>query len=74
VALDLLVDDQPVLTVLADGFRQDLLDAGFGTGHHGFTIDLSQLSIRSDQVIRVLVAVHAIELGNGGRRLEAYQG
>jgi hypothetical protein len=74
VALDLLVDDQPVLTVLADGFRQDLLDAGFGTGHHGFTIELSQLSIRSDQVIRVLVAVHAIELGNGGRRLEAYQG
>ena len=42
VTLELLVDDRPALTVRADAFRQDLLDAGFGTGHHGFIADLTQ--------------------------------
>jgi hypothetical protein len=74
VALDLLVDGQPVLAFVADVFRQDLLDAGFGTGHHGFSIDLAGLSLRPDALIRVRVATHAVELGNSGHRLEAYGG
>jgi hypothetical protein len=73
VALRLFVDDQPVLAFLADVFRQDLLDAGFGTGHHGFAIDLATLPIRPDSVIRIRVADHAIELDNSGRPLEVYQ-
>ena len=74
VALDLLVDDQPVLTFLADVFRQDLLDAGFGTGHHGFSIDLATLGLRPDSVIRIKVAAQGIELDNSGHRLDAYGG
>jgi hypothetical protein len=74
VALDLLVDGQPVLAFLADVFRQDLLDAGFGTGHHGFSIDLASLGLRPDSVIRIRVAAQGIELDNSGHRLDAYGG
>lgn len=72
VALDLLVDDQPVLAFLADAFRQDLLDAGFGKGNHGFYLDLRKLGLRPDSVIRIKVAARAIELDNSGRRVEEY--
>jgi hypothetical protein len=74
VALDLFVDDQPVLSFLADVFPQDLLDAGFGTGHHGFSIDLARLGLRPGSVIRIRVATRGIELDNSGRRLDAYGG
>lgn len=72
VALDLLVDDQPVLAFHADQFRQDLLEAGFGIGHHGFALDLRKLAVRPESVIRIRVATHGIELGNSGRRLHEY--
>ncbi len=74
VALDLLVDDQPCVTVLADGFRQDLLEVGFGAGYHGFNIDLAEFRPRPDSVIRVRVAAHGIELQNSGRPFAAYIG
>ena len=72
VALDLLIDDQLALSFHADEFRHDLLQAGFGTGHHGFTIDLARLGVQPDAVIRIRVAAHGIELANGGRRLRDY--
>ena len=72
VALDLLVDDQPLLAFHADEFRQDLLEAGFGIGHHGFTLDLRKLAVGPDAMIRIRVAGHGIELGNSGRRLRDY--
>jgi hypothetical protein len=74
VALDLYVDNQPVLTFAADLFRQDLLDAGFGTGHHGFAIDLAKLRLRSDSVIRIKVTGQGVELDNSGRPLATYGG
>lgn len=74
VALDLFVDDQLVLTLAADLFRQDLLDAGFGTGHHGFAIDLGKLRLRPDSIIRIKVADQGVELDNSGRRLVTYGG
>jgi hypothetical protein len=72
VALDLLVDDQPIRAFHADEFRPDLLAAGFGIGHHGFTLDLRKLAVRPDAVIRIRVAIHGIELENSGRRLREY--
>jgi hypothetical protein len=72
VTLDLFVDDRPVLTVHADRFRQDLLDAGFGSGHHAFSVALDRLQARPESVIRIKVAARGIELGNSGRRLDAY--
>jgi hypothetical protein len=72
VTLDLLVDGLPVRTFVADRFRQDLSDAGFGAGHHAFSVDLGDIRIRPDQVIRVRVAARGIELENSGHRLDRY--
>ncbi len=72
VALELFADDRLVLTFVADAFRQDLLDAGYGRGNHGFYLDLGKLGLRRDSVIRIKVAAHGIELDNSGRRVEAY--
>jgi hypothetical protein len=74
VMLDLLADDQQVLPFQADLFRQDLLDAGYGTGHHGFRLDLRGLNLRPDSVIRIRVATHGVELENSGQRLSWYGG
>jgi hypothetical protein len=73
VTLDLLADDCPVATLRADMFRQDLLDAGFGTGHHGFAVDISRQRLPRNAVIRVKVAPHGVELDNSGHPLEAYR-
>ena len=32
---------KPVTSVVADGFRHDLFEAGIGDGSHGFTVDLA---------------------------------
>jgi hypothetical protein len=72
VTLELQVDGQTVLTFVADGFRQDLLDAGYGTGRHGFCLDLGSVGVRGDSVIRIQVAAHGFALENSGRRVAAY--
>jgi hypothetical protein len=73
VALELLADDRQVLAFQADLFRQDLLDAGYGAGWHGFQLDLGALKLRPDAVIRIRVAAHGMELENSGRRLATYR-
>lgn len=73
VALDVLVDEQPVFSLVADTFRQDLLEAGIGQGSHGFSIALEVLRAQSDAVIRIKVAGHGIELGNSGKRLRQFR-
>jgi hypothetical protein len=60
------------LTVVADIFRQDLLDAGFGEGRHGYLVPLIALQARPDSVIRVRVAGHRNELDNSGTRLSDF--
>lgn len=72
VALDLFVDEQLVLTFVADAFRQDLLDAGYSAGCHGFYLDIGTLGLRPNSVIRIKDSVHAIELDNSGRRVRDY--
>jgi hypothetical protein len=62
VTLELFADDRAVLSFVADLFRQDLLDARIGNGHHGFSLDLNKLGLRSDAVLRIKVATHGIEL------------
>jgi hypothetical protein len=72
VALELFVDDKPVQAFVADAFRQDLLEARVGKGHHGFFLDLRRLGLHSASVIRVKVASHGVELANGGKRVSDY--
>ena len=69
VTLDVLVDDCVSMTLVADTFRQDLLDAGIGEGRHGYFVPLEALQARWDSVIRVRVARHGVELDNSGTRL-----
>ena len=69
VTLDVLVDQRFVMRVVADVFRQDLLDAGIGQGRHGFFIPIQTLQARPDSVVRVWVAEFGIELNNSGKRL-----
>ena len=72
VTLELLVDDRPKLTFVADRFRQDLLDAGYGTGHHAFSIELRKFRLRPASVLRIKVAGRDVELENSGRRFDTY--
>lgn len=69
VTLDVLVDDRVALTLIADTFRQDLLDAGIGEGRHGYFVPLDAMDARCNSVIRVRVAHHGVELHNSGTRL-----
>lgn len=72
VELEVMVDDQRVLSVVADVFRGDLRDAGIGEGNHGFFIALDALGAGPDSLIRIKAATHGVELGNSGRRLREY--
>ncbi len=72
VALDLLVNDRPVAAIRADVFRQDLKDAGFGDGRHGFRVALGHPNPGPDAIVRVRVAGQDIDLDNSGHRLAAY--
>lgn len=69
VRLDVLVDQRFVMRVMADTFRQDLLEAGIGHGRHGFFIPIDALQAQPSSLIRVWVAEHGIELNNSGKRL-----
>lgn len=69
ITLDIMVDDRLALTVTADSFRQDLLEAGIGEGRHGYFIPVEALQARPDSLIRVVVARHRVELANSGTRL-----
>jgi hypothetical protein len=72
VTLEVLVDDRVALTMVADTFRQDLLDAQIGEGSHGFFVPLRVLQARPQSVIRVRVAGHGVELENSGKRVRDF--
>ena len=72
VELELFVDDQRITQICATEFRPDLRSAGYRNGNHGFQVDVRQLGLMPDVVIRIKVAKHAIELENSGRLLEEY--
>ena len=56
VTVELVADGKVVATVPADNFRQDLKDAGIGSGHHSFNIDIAPLGLDPEAILRVQVA------------------
>ena len=57
-------------TVTADGFRQDLLDAGKGNGKHGMYFEVpSRLKDGKKHIITIKIAGTPIELSNGPKDL-----
>src|SRR4029077_11375569 len=69
VTLNVLVDDRVAVTVVADAFRGDLLDAGIGEGSHGWFVAVDALQAQPESVIRVRVVRHGVELAHSGTRL-----
>jgi hypothetical protein len=72
VEIELFADDRSIKRVYAQEFRLDLQKAGFGTGKHGFFIDIGKLGLMPNAVLRVKVVTDGIELANSGRRLGTY--
>jgi hypothetical protein len=73
VWLEVFIDAQLVTSVVADVFRQNLLDAKVGAGAHGFVVALTGVQAGPDAIMRVRVAGRVVELDNSGQRLECYQ-
>jgi molybdenum cofactor biosynthesis enzyme MoaA len=48
VVVEISRNGQSIATVLADRFRQDLLEAQFGNGRHGFEIELPMEALEAD--------------------------
>lgn len=53
--LIVLVDDEPIGTVIADGFRPDLQQAGIGDGTHGFAFALPYSALADRGLLTVAV-------------------
>ena len=54
VVVEISRNEQPIATITADQFRQDLLEAQFGNGCHAFEIELPADALRTD--VRVFSA------------------
>ena len=74
VVLELLADGRLVKQFVADVFRKDLRDAGFGTGAHAFAVKTEGLGLSPDTIIRVRVVKFGVELENSGRPFREYGG
>ena len=55
VTVELVADGRVVATAQADAFRQDLKDAGIGSGHHSFNISIAGLGLDEEAILRVQV-------------------
>jgi hypothetical protein len=75
ITVDIYSDNVLVTTVLADQFRQDLLDANIGNGLHGFDINTPN-SLRDGQShsIRVAIGGTSINLLNTPRAINCPPG
>src|SRR5262249_18522225 len=61
VSVDIYQDDTLLASVLADEFRQDLLDAGKGNGRHAFFHTVSSLP-EGEKVLRVRVKISGTDV------------
>ena len=71
VRLQIFADDRPLVTVVADAFREDLMRAGVGNGCHGFFVPIARHGVRRSSVIRVKITNRVLELENSGMALGA---
>src|SRR5215471_18256436 len=63
VVVEISRNEQPIVTVAADRFRQDLLEAQFGNGCHAFEIELPADALSTDlRVFSARISGSAFEL------------
>ena len=67
VLLDITIGPATSVCVLADDFRVDLAELGFGTGHHAFHLDISAYAHFGNEVVTVRVHDRLFELQGSGR-------
>ncbi|MFL5256724.1 MAG: hypothetical protein ACJ8AI_28290 [Rhodopila sp.] len=72
VPLELSSGGREILGFQAAGFRPDLLNAQFGNGNHGFSVDLRQFQLDPDQTLEVRIAGREFILPGSGKRLREY--
>jgi hypothetical protein len=70
VPVELLADGVIVASATADIFRPDLLEAGIGTGRHGFRLDVSCLAGKPDAVLTIRTVGSGYLIFNSGRTLK----
>lgn len=73
VELDFFAGDEKILTVPAAEFRPDLLEAQYGNGNHGFSIDLRRFNIDPQQTLQLRVAGREFVLPGSGLMLKDYE-
>ncbi len=71
--VDLFIGGDKILTANAGQFRQDLLEAGFGNGNHGFLIDLRAHVLDPASILEVRIARREFILQGSGHALSYYQ-
>jgi hypothetical protein len=75
VGLLISVNGTPVGSALANRYRSDLVEAGMGSGHHGFELVLpAVLSTEEEQEIRVVREADGAELPGSPQILPAVRG
>jgi hypothetical protein len=72
VEVDLLVDGIVRLSATADGFRDDLQQAGIGDGRHAFGISTYGLDIKPSSIMSVRVSGRSFEVPGSGKRVWEY--
>jgi hypothetical protein len=70
VQVELLADGVVVTSAVADIFRHDLLEAGIGTGRHGFRLDVACLAGKPDAVLQIRTVGSGYLIHNSGRTLK----
>jgi hypothetical protein len=70
VEIELLVDGAPVGVYRSGDYREDLLGAAIGLGHHAFNVDLSGFGIAPSSIISVRPAGVTLPLPNSGKTVE----
>ena len=74
VPVTLLRDGNPVSEHMADRRRQDLVNAAIGSGHHGFTIDLSGLGFTRQSRVGIRIGGRNFLLAKSGSTVEELGG
>ncbi len=74
LTLEVRIGERPFVPVVADGFRPDLAAAEVGAGCHAFRLDVSELTLGSDERVTVRVQERRFQLSGSGQTVGALSG
>lgn len=74
IDVEISLNGETVATVRADQYREDLQQAGIGSGRHGFSVNLAALGATGDEVVTARPSGRTYELPHGGRPFRQFPG